>query len=991
MSDESATGSANLWSGLRCPVVHPEQLAELERWAEHLKAQGDTGEARAAGRAILMLVAEVERLRQNGGAPPPAAPPGRSEPRGEDAQPGPELRSRRPRVPRRRAAPPAEPSTEGPPPDELQATADPVAEKRLARKREQTSRRRRGQLRLALAFALVLGVGVGAFSAAARIARPDLESGGPPQDAKIGAQATDRLVFWLSADPATLEETSWRLDGRDVTASTRLAGDRLVYDGTKLRDGAHTLAVKASGPFPGADASHEWRMEIDTTGPRVRIPTTEVEKGQPVRLAGTVEKGAAVAVDGRPVPVRDGRFTLAFRSVPREAVSLVASDEFENETIQRVRLTLAPRRPQQPVRAVHVTADAWATPSLRNGVLRLIEQGRINAVELDLKDEAGIIGFDADVPLGRRIGAVKDIYDLDDAVRLLHGRGARVVGRLVAFRDPIHAAAAWNGGDREQVIQTPDGGPYAGYGGFTNFANRAVRQYNIDVALAAAKAGVDDVLYDYVRRPDGPISSMVFPGIRGTPEAAVVRFLAESRRQLPARVYLGASVFGVAATRPTEVGQDVPKMSRELDYVAPMLYPSHWGPGEYDVAFPNGQPYDIVLRSLRDFLKGTKGTGARVMPWLQDFSLGVTYGPAEVAAQIRAAKNVGIPEWILWDPLVTYTTDGMDRNARKASFPRPATASRPVATTTAGARKPAPTTATGTGRAGPPANELGEIPVIMYHQIRADGGGDYDLTPSEFRAELQLLYRQGYRPIRAVDLVRGKLDVPAGKTPVVLTFDDSTKEQLAYDADGQIKPDTAIGIMLDFARTHPDFKPAGTFYVNREPFAGVAEGPEMLRWLARNGFELGNHTHDHIPFNQKDATGVQQALILGRRIIKQAVPSAQVVTLALPLGVEPAPPRLAVVGRWGGESYRHEGVLFVGAGPSPSPFSKAFEPSGIPRIRTGPWRGEDDYSSGFWLRILKQNPDRRYVSDGDPAKITFPARVAGELAPRFRSKAAQSG
>jgi peptidoglycan/xylan/chitin deacetylase (PgdA/CDA1 family) len=276
----------------------------------------------------------------------------------------------------------------------------------------------------------------------------------------------------------------------------------------------------------------------------------------------------------------------------------------------------------------------------------------------------------------------------------------------------------------------------------------------------------------------------------------------------------------------------------------------------------------------------------------------------------------------------------------------------------------------------------------MYHQIRADGGGDYDLTPAEFRRELEQLYRLGYRPVRAIDLVTGRLDVPAGKSPVVLTFDDSTKEQLAYGPNGQVKPDTAVGIMLTFARKHPDFKLAGTFFVNREPFAGVREGPAMLRFLVKSGFEIGNHTDDHIPFNEKDATGVQKALVRGKRIITRAVPGAAVRTMALPLGVEPRPASLAVSGRWHGESYRNDGVFLVGAGPAPSPFSRAWRPAAIPRIKTGPWHGgEPDFASGFWLDVLRRHPERRYVSDGDPSRISFPRRLASQLKPRLRGRA----
>jgi hypothetical protein len=327
-------------------------------------------------------------------------------------------------------------------------------------------------------------------------------------------------------------------------------------------------------------------------------------------------------------------------------------------------VTIRPRLPEVPLRGVHVTAIGWADSTLRRGILALIRQRRINTVELDLKDEGGVIGFGANIPYAKRIGSSQHIYDLPAAVAKLHKLGVRVVGRLVCFRDPIAASAAWRLGERDRVVQTPAGTPYSGYGGFTNVADPAIRRYNIAVAVAAARAGVDDILYDYVRRPDGPISSMRFPGLHGSPSQAVVDFLQESRLALrPYGTYLGASVFGIAATRPDQVAQNVPAMARQVDYIAPMLYPSHWHGGEYNLVDPNAEPYQIVLRSLRDFKRDVAGTGARLVPWLQDFSLGVTYGPKQVRAQIDAAARDGVHEFLLWDPAVTYDAGGLAPNA----------------------------------------------------------------------------------------------------------------------------------------------------------------------------------------------------------------------------------------------------------------------------------------------------------------------------------------
>ena len=977
-----------------------DQRDELREWAQRLR--GGTGELAAAGRAISILIDEVERLEGELAArreaeleeerlreEREARRAARQRARGEGR------RARRDdEEPRELRAAPKAPVVSPRPRLAARPLLTPARARRFSRTLSSSLPRSSPRMRrVAIVAAAAAILAVTGAALAARVAAPALAAVGPPDHALIGAAEVKTLSFAARVPAEYSDDVRWSLDGDDVTSRARRAGDRSVLSGAAIGDGEHEVRVSVRGRFPGARSVRTWRFAIDRTPPTIAVDTKTAKTTpmRPVRLRGRTEPGAAVTANGRVAAVDDGVFSVRLPEPPAKPIALVAVDRFGNRAQKAVRVQLVPRRPRAPLRSVHVTFYAWADADLRKDVLRLVDEGRINSVELDLKDESGIVGFDADLPLGRRIGAVEEIYDLRKAITLLHARGVHVVGRIVAFRDPVHAAAAWKAGRRAEVVQTPSGAPYAGYGGFTNFAHAAVRQYNIDVAKRAAEAGIDDVLYDYIRRPDGPRSSMVFPGLRGTPEHSIATFLGEARRQLkPYGVFLGASVFGVAATRPREVAQDIPAMARNADYIAPMLYPSHWGPGEYNVADPNSQPYDIVARSLKDFQAKTEGTGARVVPWLQDFTLGVGYGPAEVRAQIRAARDVGIREWILWDPLVTYTVDALDRAPRLPPITRKARVVRAPTVTTSSAtsnRGQAETRAAVDARKAN-ANELGLVPVLMHHQIRADGGGDYDLTPAQFRAELERLYREGYRPVRAVDLATGKLDVPAGKSPVVLTFDDSTKEQMAYAPDGTIKRDTAIGILLEFAKEHPDFRPAGTFYVNREPFAGVKEGPAMLRWLHAHGFEIGNHTHDHIPFGGLSATEVQRQLARGKQLILDAVPGAKVRTIALPLGVEPTPRTLARRGRWNGISYEHAGVFLVGAEPSPSPFSRSFRPSAIPRIRTAPPGARDGaFGSTFWLDELKQHPERRYVSDGNPAVISFPRALAKELAPRLRAKA----
>ncbi|HWG55711.1 MAG TPA: polysaccharide deacetylase family protein, partial [Gaiellaceae bacterium] len=292
-----------------------------------------------------------------------------------------------------------------------------------------------------------------------------------------------------------------------------------------------------------------------------------------------------------------------------------------------------------------------------------------------------------------------------------------------------------------------------------------------------------------------------------------------------------------------------------------------------------------------------------------------------------------------------------------------------------------------------PANELGQVPVVMHHMIRPDRVGEYDQTPAEFRAELEYLWKNGYAPVNVGDLAEGRIDVPAGTTPVGFTFDDATTYQLDFTGDGKVKPATAVGIMLEFARTHPGFTPRGTFYVNRTPFGSPAKARRALRWLVANGFEIGNHTHDHIPLRGLPEEEVQRQLARGERAIRAILPSYRVRTMALPLGSMPENAELASEGSWDGEEYGPYAVMLVGANPAPSPFAKAFDPTQVPRIRTSHagWKGEADYSFAYWMKELERNPRNRFVSDGDPAKITVRAGAEGDVSSRFSSRVVVGG
>lgn len=971
------------------PVLSGEQIAQIRRWARRVSARDDE-RLRLASRAVLRLANETERRRRRGAASDDWEWDETANGRPLTAADLAEARKLAGRIAANGAGPELRAAARaiGLLCDELEAldrgpveTAGSAPPDRRAPWLRLGSRR--GPLSPLVVLAVLAAVGLTLIAfLILRTMAPDLDAEGPASGALVSKEELAQLSFSIAGDAETLEEAVWTVDGEKPGARPKLVGGRIVLRPGLLPDGFHEVSVRLPGVAPWSAAGVSWTFTVDTVPPVLGLPGDALlaTVRSPFTVEGDAPDAVALTVNGKTVPLDHGRYTITAPQPPREPLEVVAVDAAGNRAAAEIPVLLAPREPRNPIRGVHVSADAWASDELRAGILEMIERRQINAVQLDLKDEAGVIGWDAPVPLGREIGAVREIFDLEAAVKQLHALGVRVIGRLVVFRDPILARAAWRAGKRKQVVQTPDGRAYTGgyddVAAFTNLANETVRRYNIDVAVAAAELGVDEILYDYIRRPDGPLDSMVFPGFRGDPTDPIVSFVVESRKALAStEALLGVSVFGIAVTRPDEIAQDVTRIAPEVDYIAPMVYPSHWGSGEYGLSSPESQPYEIVRASLADYKRAVRGTGARVVPWLQDFSLGVEYGPAEVRAQIKAARDVGLNEWLLWDPAVTYTAAALDSKARL-----PTTGLKPAIVR--GISE--------SGATGPvtdlPVNELGVVPVLMIHQIVPDGGSEYDLTPEEFRRQLERLYDEGYRPITAGDLVNGTIDVPKGATPVVLTFDDGSASQMALSEDGKVDPDTAVGIMLEFAKTHPGFEPAGTFYVNADPFAAGGQAGQVLHWLVDHGFEIANHTRDHLDLSQLTDEQVQRQLVLGNRVIHDSLPKVEILTMALPFGIMPDDERLAVSGSWDGEDYRFRGVMLVGAEPAPSPFSKAFDAAAIPRIRAETNPGVE-YGSWYWLDRLAENPKARYISDGDPDTVSFPRDLDGELSSAYEERA----
>jgi hypothetical protein len=285
----------------------------------------------------------------------------------------------------------------------------------------------------------------------------------------------------------------------------------------------------------------------------------------------------------------------------------------------------------------------------------------LNTIELDVKDENGKVGFvSADLPdLARKDGAARPYYDVRQAVAAVHARGLYLIGRVVMFEDPTLTVAR-----PDLAIRTSDGSIWrnsAGLG-WANPYNTGVWAYDVGIAAAAARAGFDEILFDYVRFPsDGDLSRIVYPGRRAEPKGVTIsRFLRYAAGRLhPLGVRVSASLFGLAATHDLGIGQVPKRIGNTIDAVYPMVYPSHYGPGEFRIQDPNAYPGQIVADSLLDFRRALRGEKARIVPWLQDFSLGKSYGLIEVTDQIAAARRQHAAGFLLWNPEGLYTEDAL--------------------------------------------------------------------------------------------------------------------------------------------------------------------------------------------------------------------------------------------------------------------------------------------------------------------------------------------
>ncbi|MEK3786237.1 putative glycoside hydrolase [Paenibacillus sp. FSL K6-1230] len=322
-----------------------------------------------------------------------------------------------------------------------------------------------------------------------------------------------------------------------------------------------------------------------------------------------------------------------------------------------------------PIKGIYVTAYSAGGERMAK-LLNLLDSTELNAMVIDIKDDAGYITYPTTNPKLTTMGKPQPfIKDMPKLMERLKKHDVYPIARVVVFKDTILAKK-----NPELSFLNPDGSIWKNGGGdsFVNPYNKEVWDYNIEIAKEAAKLGFKEIQFDYVRFPEGfekRADKLKYTKVEDQSRVdAVAEFVQYARQQLaPMGVRVSVDIFGYAAAVPAAegIGQDFTKISENVDVISPMVYPSHYSTGWYGAKDPDKKPYQVIKGSMEDTHKKLDPTGDLkpiIRPWIQDFTaswLGsghyTKYGKQEVEEQIRAMKDMNVDEYLLWNASNRYT------------------------------------------------------------------------------------------------------------------------------------------------------------------------------------------------------------------------------------------------------------------------------------------------------------------------------------------------
>ncbi len=450
-------------------------------------------------------------------------------------------------------------------------------------------------------------------------------------------------------------------------------------------------------PITVADVRAKLRTVAERL-PSPRVVWRRLPDGARIGVQGTllvaVCAGAFATMGTDPAGASRGRVVaadvrhVALRGLPRGVLDAVREPPPVAATpalIPRPAPPIVPPGERVPkptaVRGLYVSGWVAGSRARMAGLLELADTTEINSFVVDIKDATGFVGHRTSVPFARDIGADREprIGDLPGLLATLKRHGIYPIARIVVFKDPIAARAR-----PDLAVQDSVGQPWVDQHGdiWVDAFNREIWDYAIALAREAIELGFSEVQWDYVRFPDAPwtyLEKAVHPSRQGRTKAdAIAEFLAYARTELAdLHVPITADVFGLTTSVVGDlgIGQEWLRMQTQVDVLLPMIYPSHYRRGSYGFANPNANPYGIMRKALEAALARTgRVEGAAVVrPWIQDFTLGEpSYGPAHVRAQIQAAYDLGVDEWVLWNPGGRYTAEALvGRSGRVPEFEIP--------------------------------------------------------------------------------------------------------------------------------------------------------------------------------------------------------------------------------------------------------------------------------------------------------------------------------
>jgi hypothetical protein len=308
------------------------------------------------------------------------------------------------------------------------------------------------------------------------------------------------------------------------------------------------------------------------------------------------------------------------------------------------------------IRGIHLTAWGAGSARLRRQTIEKMKKSVVNAVAVAVKETDGKV-YIPGVPLAAKYGTYAPaISRPEEMLADFKAEGIYTIARVVAFHDRLLPKSR-----PDLAVRTPSGAPWRANNGATwvDPYNKEVWNYVVDVAIRAAELGFDEIQFDYIRYPtegDTSLCRYSKPHDSRSGVANLAAFLSYARKRLPGKVKLSAAIFGLTTSSKGDmgIGQSIHSLAENTDYIYPMMYPSHYNPGEYRIKNPDAEPFKVIDRGLRDARERLGFDYDKVRPYLQDFSLRHDYGPHEVRAQLIAARRNFVGSWLLWNPSNRY-------------------------------------------------------------------------------------------------------------------------------------------------------------------------------------------------------------------------------------------------------------------------------------------------------------------------------------------------